>query len=259
MIAKVIARGATRDEARERLARGLDDTVVLGVPTNKAFLADVLRDDEFAAQGATTDFLGRRFATIEAARPDAATLAIAAALLAAHAAFGEWNSWSNNPGRAMRVKFADIDVALRFATGTYHASAAGSDITLRIASLDPPHARVVLDQVDETVTFLIEDGTAHLARAGRNYSLENTILAPPQRRAAAASDGRLVAPMNGRVVAVHVTAGDTVVAGRALVVLEAMKMEHGLSVPAPARVKAVHVAPGAQVAPGHLLIELEPT
>jgi biotin carboxyl carrier protein len=47
-------------------------------------------------------------------------------------------------------------------------------------------------------------------------------------------------------------------AGKALVVLEAMKMEHALSVPQAARVTAVHVAPGAQVAPGHLLIELEP-
>jgi biotin carboxyl carrier protein len=41
-------------------------------------------------------------------------------------------------------------------------------------------------------------------------------------------------------------------------VLEAMKMEHALSLPAPARVKAVHVAPGAQVSPGQLLVELEP-
>jgi biotin carboxyl carrier protein len=82
--------------------------------------------------------------------------------------------------------------------------------------------------------------------------------APPQKRAAAASDGRLVAPMNGRVVAVNAKAGDTVEAGRALVVLEAMKMEHSLSVPTPSRVKAVHVAPGAQVAPGQLLAELEP-
>jgi biotin carboxyl carrier protein len=46
-------------------------------------------------------------------------------------------------------------------------------------------------------------------------------------------------------------------AGSALVVLEAMKMEHGLRAPARGRVRAVHVAPGAQVAPGHLLIELE--
>jgi len=259
MLAKVIARGKTRDEARERLARALDETIVLGVATNKAFLAAVLRDDEFAAQGATTDFLGRRFATIEPAAPDGETLAVAAALLAANAGFGEWNSWSNNPERAMRVKFAETDIALRFANGVYHASSGGADITLRITSLDPPHARVALDQIDETVVFAIEGETIHLARAGQCHSLENTIHAPPRTRAAAASDGRLVAPMNGRVVAVNAKAGDTVEAGRALVMLEAMKMEHALSAPAASRVTAVHVAPGAQVAPGQLLVELEPT
>jgi biotin carboxyl carrier protein len=41
------------------------------------------------------------------------------------------------------------------------------------------------------------------------------------------------------------------------VVLEAMKMEHVLSVPLSSRVKAVHVAAGAQVSPGQLLVELE--
>jgi len=64
--------------------------------------------------------------------------------------------------------------------------------------------------------------------------------------------------MNGRVVAVNANVGDTAEPGKALVVLEAMKMEHALSVPRSARVKAVHVVPGAQVAPGHLLVELEP-
>ena len=64
--------------------------------------------------------------------------------------------------------------------------------------------------------------------------------------------------MNGRVVAVNAKAGDMVEAGRALVVLEAMKMEHALSAPTAARVKAVHVVPGTQVKPGQLLAELEP-
>jgi biotin carboxyl carrier protein len=64
--------------------------------------------------------------------------------------------------------------------------------------------------------------------------------------------------MNGRVVAVNAKAGDKVEAGRALVVLEAMKMEHTLALPAAVRVKAVHVAKGAQVAPGKLLMEFEP-
>ena len=63
--------------------------------------------------------------------------------------------------------------------------------------------------------------------------------------------------MNGRVVAVHAKVGDTAEVGRALIVLEAMKMEHGLTAPQAARIKAVHVTAGAQVTPGQLLAELE--
>jgi geranyl-CoA carboxylase alpha subunit len=259
MITKVVAHGATRDEARQRLARALDNTIVLGLPTNKIFLADVLRDDEFAAHGATTDFLPRRFANILPTTPDAATLAAAASLLAAHAGHGEWNSWSSNPERAMRVTFGDTDIALRFANGVYRASVDGSDIALRIVSIDSPCARVALGDVEETIAFVIEGATIHLARAGQSVSLDNTVHAAPKQRATGPSDGRLVAPMNGRVVAVNAKPGDTVEGGRALIVLEAMKMEHALSVPAAARVKAVHVVPGAQVAPGQLLVELEPT
>jgi geranyl-CoA carboxylase alpha subunit len=257
MIAKIIAYGRTREEARGKLARALDATVALGVKSNKALLASVLRDTEFAAQGATTDFLARRFSQIEPATPAPSSLAIAAALLAANAGFGAWNSWSNNPARIMHAKFGNSEVALRFADGVYRASIANDEIVLRIAASEPPHARAAIDQVEEAISFAIENDTIHLARAGQSFSLTNTIHAPPARRAAGPSDGRLLAPMSGRVVAVNVQAGDEAAAGKVLVVLEAMKMEHALSTPAPARVKAVHVAPGAQVAPGQLLVELE--
>jgi geranyl-CoA carboxylase alpha subunit len=242
MVAKVIAHGATRDEARERLARGLDGTVALGLATNKAFLAAVLRDEEFATQGATTDFLSGFSAP--AAKPDARTLGIAAMLLARNGGHGEWTSWSNNPARAMQVRFGKDDVTLTCERGAYRANVRGEDIAL--------------DDDDRRVVHVIEPGAVHLARAGQSYSLENTTHAPPTRRDAAASDGRLIAPMNGRVVAVNAKAGDIAEAGKALVVLEAMKMEHALSVPTAARIKAVHVTPGMQVAPGHLLVELEP-
>ena len=229
---------------------------MLGLTTNKTFLSAVLRDDEFARQGATTDFLARRFPRIESAKSDAATLAIAAALLAANGGFGEWNSWSSNPARTMLATFGDATVTLRFADGAYRARTDDTDIALRIVSIDPPHARIERAGIEETITLMIDGETVHLARAGQSHSLTNTIHAP-STRAAAASDGRLVAPMNGRIVAVNASVGDTVEAGRALVVLEAMKMEHALSVPAQARVTAVHVTPGVQVKPGQLLAELE--
>jgi geranyl-CoA carboxylase alpha subunit len=258
MIAKVAAHGGTRDEARERLARALDETIVLGLPTNKRFLAAVLRDEEFAQEGATTDFLSRRLSGCDAGKPDEATLAIAAALYAASGPFGEWRSWSNNPERMTRVAFGAHEVALRYSDATYHTRVSGSETAIEVLAIEPPRARISIDGAEETVTFLIEDGTVHLARAGHSDSLADTTHTPPGRRASILADGRLTAPMNGRVIAVNATAGEVAEAGRALIVLEAMKMEHALSVPAGARIKALHVAPGAQVAPGQLLVELEP-
>ncbi len=64
--------------------------------------------------------------------------------------------------------------------------------------------------------------------------------------------------MNGRVVAVNAKAGEKVEAGTPLVVLEAMKMEHGLSLDFSSRIKNTHVDAGAQVRPGQLLVEFEP-
>jgi geranyl-CoA carboxylase alpha subunit len=230
MVAKLIAHGATRDEARLRLAQALDDTVALGVTTNKAFLAGVLRDAAFARGEATTSFLaGKSFAAPE---PDDETLAIAATLLAGRNDHGEWTGWSNNPAHAVRARFGGREV--------------------RLARHEwPPRG-------DERLRYAIEGEVVHLARGGRSWRLENTLHAPPEKRGAAMIDGRLASPMNGRVVAVNARPGERIEPGAALVVLEAMKMEHGLALPAAVRVTAVHVAAGAQVAPGRLLVEFEP-
>lgn len=81
---------------------------------------------------------------------------------------------------------------------------------------------------------------------------------PGRRRAAggAARGGsqRLVAPMPGKVVAVHVQPGDRVEAGAPLVVLEAMKMENEFRAAAAGVVAEVAVAPGQPVNPGDLLV-----
>jgi acetyl/propionyl-CoA carboxylase alpha subunit len=104
------------------------------------------------------------------------------------------------------------------------------------------------------IPHVVDGDTVHFS----NFSLRNTLYDPPERKTAGASDGRLVAPMNGRVVAVNAEVGETVGAGKALVVLEAMKMEHGLNLSFAAKIKTIHVKTGVQVAPGHLLVEFEP-
>jgi geranyl-CoA carboxylase alpha subunit len=251
MIAKFIAHGATRAAAREALAAALEASVALGLPTNKALLVAVLRDEAFARGAATTAFLAqRRFAPPE---PTDADYALAAALCAASAGHGAWASWSNSPARAMHVRLDTRDITLRFEEGAYRAGA----LAIRVLEIADHAAQVEVDGAEQHVHFVTADGVVHLARGGASFAFEDRSHAPSAKRAAGTGDGRLVCPMNGRVVAVHAKAGDTVAAGAALVVLEAMKMEHALSLPGAARVTAVRVAPGAQVAPGQTLLEFE--
>ena len=229
LAAKLIAHGRTRDEAREKLATALDATVALGIPTNKAFLAAVLRDPVFAGPGATTALLEERFASWGAPQPDESVArALYAAASARAASYGEWSAWTNMARATLE-------------------SAPGAATWTALRNAHPPSA-----------PFALEGPLLHFQLGGHCYSWRDTTMDPPQRVAAGLADGCLAAPMNGRVVAVHAKPGERIEAGRALVVLEAMKMEHTLAAPAALRVKAVHVAKGAQVAPGKLLMEFEP-
>jgi len=228
MIAKLIAHAPTRDQAREQLASALDETVALGIPTNKAFLAAILRNETFGSGKVTTDFLSENKIEIEKAQKS--DYEIAATLLAAD--HGEWTGWSNNPAHRSRARF-DGDVV-------------SFSLTTKIL------------KTKRELQHVVDEDTVHFARGGASFSFRNTLYDPPERKGAGAGDGRLVAPMNGRVVAVNGRVGETIAAGRALVVLEAMKMEHGLDFPFSLKIRAVHVQAGAQVAPGTLLLEFEP-
>ncbi len=235
MIAKLIAHvperesaQATRDAARAKLAAALDATIALGIATNKSFLAAVLRDEDFAAGRVTTSFLSGKYFPVE--KTSDHDLILAATLLAAD--HGEWTGWSNNPAHGSRARFDEQIVSF---------------------SLTEKSLKV------KTETHHVVDGdTVHFARGGASFSLRNTLYDPPQKKGAGASDGRLIAPMNGRVVAVNGKAGEKIDAGKPVVVLEAMKMEHGLDLPFSIRIKTIHVKAGAQVAPGSLLVEFEP-
>jgi propionyl-CoA carboxylase alpha chain len=75
--------------------------------------------------------------------------------------------------------------------------------------------------------------------------------------AEAVASGSLLAPMPGTVVAVHVEPGQEVEAGQAVLVLEAMKMQHTVSAPYAGTVTEIDVKPGAQVAAGEVLAVVE--
>ena len=232
MLAKAIAHGATREDARRHLIAALERTTMLGVRTNKAFLVQLLRDPVFAAGEATTAYMPEA----SSGAADARLSALAAALLAR----AGWRS----AGSAMR----------RLTLGeTVHEVGAESvdGVPLRILEEADGRIRFERDGVQGWAeSAWDDDGALWLAADGATARFEE---AKPRSRARdARSDGRIVAPMAGRIVSVA-EVGAAVARGEAVIVLEAMKMQHEIKAAAAGRIAEVKVAAGEQVGPRQLL------
>jgi acetyl-CoA/propionyl-CoA carboxylase biotin carboxyl carrier protein len=75
--------------------------------------------------------------------------------------------------------------------------------------------------------------------------------------AVAAGSGKIAVPMQGTIVKVLVAVGDSVEAGQALCVLEAMKMENNINADKAGTVTEVKVTPGQSVGTGDIVIVIE--
>ncbi len=260
MLAKIVAHGPDRDTARRRLIGGLEATELLGLTTNRAFLASVLRHEGFASGAATTAFLDSDFAgdaTLSPAAPDGAMLALAAFLFATRHTdpFAPRFGWSNGPRPLHRFRLtageAVHEVALRFASGPVVEPAEGP--ALQITALDGGLCRYLADGIAAALPYAFDGDTLHLD----GLALRDVTLAPPQT-ARTAGDGRLLAPMAGKVVQVAAQPGEAVVQGQVVAVLEAMKMEHPLKAPVAGRLENLAVQPGQQIRARALVAEITP-
>ncbi|WP_303761505.1 acetyl/propionyl/methylcrotonyl-CoA carboxylase subunit alpha [Sphingobium yanoikuyae] len=222
MIAKVIAHGDTRDAARLRLAAALDETVIWPLRTNAGFLVKALENADFAAARLDTGLIAREGdALLPPADPSDAALADAAAALTPGGALAGFRL--NAPVRA------EANFLLN---GHPH-----------VVRYDPR-----LGDARPLEDVLIAEG-------GQVWEMT------PWRVAGgaggAASDGAILSPMPGRIIAVAVTAGQAVTKGQKLLTLEAMKMEHSLVAPFDGVVAELNAAEGGQVSEGVVLARID--
>jgi geranyl-CoA carboxylase alpha subunit len=271
MLAKVVARGATREDARRRLIAALADTVTLGLTTNRSFLVAMLRHPAFAAGEATTAFIPQHFpAGSDAMRrpqPDLRMLALAAVLLfttresETMKAAGAPPNWSSTGSAVWPLRLALGDVqhsASITAVGTNGYSVAlGKDVVaISIEEQGDSAVRFTAMGVQQTARFVLRDGVLHLDLNGVTVTARDTTR---EMSSAARRDGslRVLAPMNGAIIAVFAKPGDRVSRGQRVLVLEAMKMQHEISAERDGAIDRVLVKPGDQVATRQLLIELK--
>ncbi|RTQ32448.1 acetyl-CoA carboxylase biotin carboxylase subunit [Variovorax gossypii] len=261
MIAKLVAHGRTRDEARQRLAAGLQDTVALGIPTNQQLLRRALSHDVFASGGATTAFVGDHLDALLAVDPaDQARAALLAALLLQLGERGWPSPLAHTLPNALRFSLDGKVHAARVTprgAGSFDTALDGGD-PVRLALLALPgdgNLRFSCTGVSAQAFVARRDGRVFFHHDGQAHQLDDLTHVAATRADGSGGDGLLRASMNGRVIALLVTEGDAVAAGQPIVTLEAMKMEHVHCAPRAGRV-ALHVAVGAQVAARHVVAQV---
>ncbi len=238
MIAKLIARGATRDEAIERLVDALDQVEIWPVRTNAGFLKRAAAHPDFASGDVETSFIPAHLDDlVPGSEPGPGIWALAAhALLASDYGNG---GIGPDPWMALQGFRANADDCRSVAIS--HG---------RVTRLIDPdkHEPEGLATIDGEAVLVFSEGQAFaFALPGSGGGSGG----------GAAGDGALVSPMPGRIIAVDARQGDAVVKGQKLVTLEAMKMEHSLVAPFDGVVADVHVSEGGQVSEGMLLVKVE--
>ena len=271
LIAKVIAWAETRDEAAALLARALQTARIHGPTNNRDLLVRILRHPEFLDGQTDTDFLERNppaeLGVPLPTREECELGAVAAALAAAsvrrdHAALlpALPSGWRNNPSQLQAVTFAQEDQEIRIG---YRFE--GERVSVEVDGRPLPGIEV--HQVNEDLVGLLANG--HLRRFAvhrvgdvvhvdgpTGYVRLREIPRFPESSIDEEA-GSLHAPMPGRVIKVLVVEGETVAEGQALLVLEAMKMEHSLRAPHAGTVRDIRAGEGEQVAADQVLVVVE--
>lgn len=243
MLAKLVSTAPNRELARKRLVLALERTAIVGVRTNQRYLVELLEDDEFVDGRATTAWLDTR-PTQVSATPQWLVAIAALELIPGRASVDSLGRSLDLEidGERHTVFLGAEDGDLVVTTGDFRASAAESD------------------------GFWTIDGVRRnyrVARRGRVLLVSAggfALAVRPWRRKThdEGGTGRVVAPMNGKIIRLPVALGSTVERSTVVATLEAMKMEHDLVAGVSGRLVEVFVREGVQVGAREVVARVEP-
>lgn len=275
MISKVIFHASSRETARKKMIRYLNEYVILGVKTNIAFLKDILGTGAFA-DGHTDTGLAERM--IAAPRPlqdchhkmlnESHLLAMA--FLFSHASdqnghniWGEIGFWRLLPEASLMIN--DNTFHINY---VYHApnriSIPAEKGLINVTLLDKSQHTMTIEMAgcvhklfyltdNGEILFQHEGKTArvrpvrHLGKETLKQINENPVLE---------GESMIHSPMHGTVIEIQVMTGQEVSKGETLMILESMKMENKITATARAYVRKVYVKPGEVVADNAPLVLL---
>ena len=265
MIAKIIAWGADRDEALDRLRRALQQTrvVISGGTTNKSFLLDLLSRPELRSGEFTTSWLDEMTEKNEhlaAGSPDVALIA---------AAIDGWRAERSIDRAAFFASAArGRPQTKESSAGSFACRLAGESYNLSVAALNPSTFQIELDGA--TVRAHVEPAGRRgsiLEVGGRRHQILSVIDGVDHlvevdgilHRVSRDDGGMIRAASPALVVSVNVEADAEIARGETLVTLESMKVETAVTAPFDGVVREVMVRPNTQVDAGAAMFRIEPS
>jgi len=269
MFAKLITVGSDREQALQAMAAALGETALTGVVTNVDYLQRIVTHPAYLAGGFTTHFVEDYRGDLNAppAPPTRAELlfAVCAVLVRRGGGDAPWQTrdhfrLNHDHVETLRLRAGDaefmLDLAHRRDGLLVTLDGQSSLVTAREMHAD--RLSLVVDGARSRATVFVDEAGVHVLHDGRYRGF---VVFDPLHAAEedAAATGSLTAPMPGAITAVMVKAGDRVVRGAALLMLEAMKIEHTIVAPFDGIVTEVRYSKGEQVAQeGAELVKLEP-
>ena len=275
MLAKVIAHGETRDQARRNLLTALKDYQAEGVILNTDFISRVLRHDDFARARLTTGFIDVHRdqlmvpsfqGQIRQGLSLMAWLDTTGALspVSGHDVWGSLKGFRLGPEA---WQSCELDMDNERQQGHYRIADVGKESIRVELKFGQDSSQLMASRVGEgRLSVRIGYQSVQLAHAVRGDQV--TVFAdsacwtvrvnhPELAQASATTETELTAPMHGRITSLLCQPGDRVTSGQALLTMEAMKMEHTLRAGFDGLVEALHCQAAGHVAAGQVLVTLE--
>jgi acetyl/propionyl-CoA carboxylase alpha subunit len=232
MIAKLIAHAPNRTAAASRLASACRAVEIWPVKTNAAFLGNALAQVDYIAGNVDTGFIESHLEEL-IGTGTASQNVLEAAAMARLAAY-------EIPAALMGFRLnapPRVEVRLQQGADTH------------IVSLRPP-------LLPHGLSVARYDGTTIVFEGGHAFAFSDVCIAA-DAYGRDASDGAILSPMPGQILAVAVAEGDIVAKGAPLVVMEAMKMEITLAAPFAGTVTDLSAKIAERVAEGIVLLRLK--
>ena len=278
MIAKLICHGKTRQSAIETARQALKEFIIQGLTTNKAYLWEVIKNEDFIANKIDTAFCATHQETLlkalEISRNSQNVNDIVVAFLMfdfckkqveqhPENVWEEIGYWRYRMQLTGDVEGKQVPVSINAAEAGKISGVAGENpFVVEFIQYNNKQLKIMLNGRTETVYCSVNDDQKTIVNFhGLNFTCFRTDQLNETWDYACKEmvndKTKLVSPMPGKVVKINVKEGDEVKEGTIMMVVEAMKMENNIVASGAAKVKKILVAEGQMVDNKMQLLELE--